>query len=306
MLESEVADNLKNLIGQYEPMAFTHFRAPYAFMGYQCPLDESKVAILQAPYDGTTSYMAGTRYAPHAIITASRQVEFFDRELNRDVAEALGLHTFDEIEPDMGSAEKTVKRVEEMAEEVIEEDKFPILFGGEHSVSVGMVAALSKKHKDLSVLQIDAHADLREEYEGTKYNHACAMRRIREYVKCASQVGIRSVCREELEYIKKARLENHIHYAPEFDIDKVLSQLSDNVYVSIDLDGFDPSECPGVGTPEPGGLKWLQVLKLLRAVSKKKKIVGFDIVELLPIPGSVQSEFFCAKLAYKLLGYSFF
>jgi agmatinase len=210
------------------------------------------------------------------------------------------------MEPDMGSAELTVKRVQEMAEPVLKKGKFPVLFGGEHSVSVGLVAALAKRHKELSVLQIDAHADLRDEYEGTKYNHACAMRRIREHVRSASQVGIRSVCREELEHINSAGLGEHIHWGAEFDEKKVLSQLTDTVYVSIDLDGFDPSECPGVGTPEPGGLKWAQTLGLLRRVAAEKKIVGFDMVELLPIPGTVQSEFFAAKLAYKLLGYSMF
>ncbi len=287
-------------------MAFTHIRAPYAFMGYQCPLEESKAVIMQAPYDGTTSFMAGTRYGPHAIITASRQVEFYDRELGLDVAEELGLHTLPELEPDMGSAERTVKRVQEMAEEVIGMGKFPILLGGEHSVSVGLVAALAKRHENLSVLQIDAHADLRDEYEGTKFNHACAMRRIREHVKSASQVGIRSVCREELDYIEKAGLMDFIHWGAEFDEDRILSQLGQEVHVSIDLDGFDPSDCPGVGTPEPGGLKWAQALKLLRRVASEKNVVGFDVVELLPIPGTVQSEFFAAKLAYKLLGYSFF
>jgi len=287
-------------------MVFTHTRAPYAFMGYQCPLEESKVAVMQVPYDGTTSFMAGTRYGPHAIISASRQVEFFDHEINREAAFELGIHTLDEMEPDMGSAEKTIERVEELADEVVQKGKFPIMFGGEHSVSVGVVRALSKKYPDLSVLQIDAHADLRDEYEGTKYNHACAMRRIRECVKKASQVGIRSVCKEELDYIKKAKLSECIHWGPEFDVDKVVSQLTGNVYVSIDLDGFDPADCPGVGTPEPGGIKWLAALKLLRAVSRKKKVVGFDVVELLPIPGTVQSEFFAAKLAYKLLGYSFY
>lgn len=287
-------------------MAFTHIRAPYAFMGYQCQMKESRVAVMQVPYDGTTSFMAGTRYGPHAIITASRQVEFYDRELDMDVAEKLGIHTLDEMEPDMGSAEKTVARVEEMAEDVLSRGKFPVMFGGEHSVSAGVVAALAKKHKSLSVLQIDAHADLRDEYEGTKFNHACAMRRIREHVKSAAQVGIRSVCRDELDFIRSAKLEEHIHWGAEFDTKKILSQLTDEVYVSIDLDGFDPSDCPGVGTPEPGGIKWAQALKLLRSVAETKRIVGFDVVELLPIPGTVQSEFFAAKLAYKLLGYSFF
>ena len=287
-------------------MAFTHFRAPYAFMGYQCPLEESKVAVLQVPYEGTVSYMGGTRNGPHAIITASRQVEFYDRDLGKEAAFELGLHTYDELEPDTGSVEGTLKRVEELADEVLGKGKFPIMFGGEHSVSVGMVRALAKRYKNLSVLQIDAHADLRNEYEGTKFNHACAMRRIRENVKAAVQVGIRSICPEELDYVKKAKLDDYIHWGTEPDADKIVSQLTDNVYVTIDLDGFDPSECPGVGTPEPGGLGWAAALKLLRAVSKKKKIAGFDVVELMPIPGSAQSEFFAAKLAYKLLGHAFF
>ncbi len=286
-------------------MAFTHYRAPYAFMGYQCPLGESRVAVMQAPYDGTTSFMAGTRYGPHAIISASRQVEFYDRELGRDVAEELGIHTLPEMEPDMGSAEKTVSRVRDMVQEALEKGKFPVLFGGEHSVSAGAVAAAAEKHKGLSILHIDAHADLRDEYEGTRFNHACAMRRMLEHASCAAHVGIRSVCREEMEYIDKAGIADTIHWGAEFDTKKILSQLTDRVYVSIDLDGFDPSECPGVGTPEPGGIRWAQALGLLRAVAEKKRVVGFDVVELLPIAGSVQSEFFAAKLAYKLLGYSF-
>jgi len=287
-------------------MAFTHFRAPYAFMGYQCPLAESKVAVIQVPYEGTVSFMGGTRNGPQAIINASRQVEFFDREIGKEIAFELGLHTYDELEPDMGSVEGTLKRVEELASEVLEKNKFPIMFGGEHSVSIGMVRALAKKYKNLSVLQIDAHADLRDEYEGTKYNHACAMRRMRENVKAAVQVGIRSVCPEELDYIKKKKLDGHIYWGTEFDKEKIVSQLTDEVYVTIDLDGFDPSEVPGVGTPEPGGLRWQQAIEILREVSRKKKIVGFDVVELMPIAGSAQSEFFAAKLAYKLLGYSFF
>ena len=282
-----------------DDMAFTH--SPNAFMGYQYPLAESKAAVILVPYDGTTTFMAGTRHGPQAIITASNQVEFYDRELDKEPG-LVGIHTYDEVEPDMSSAEKTVKRVEEFVTEVIEQEKFPILFGGEHSVSVGMVKALAKKHKNLSVLQIDAHADLRDEYEGTKYNHACAMRRIKEHVKSVSLVGIRSLCKEEMDFIKENNLD--VHWGNQFDEEKILSNLTEEVYITIDLDGFDPSECPGVGTPEPGGLRWEQTLKLLKKVAEKKKIVGFDIVELMPIPGTAQSEFFAAKLAYKLLGYS--
>lgn len=276
--------------------------SPNAFMGYQYPLAESKAAVILVPYDGTTTYMSGTRNGPKAIIAASSQVEFYDRELDREPADEFGIHTYDAVEPDMDSPENTVKRVEELADEAIAQGKFPIMFGGEHSVSVGMVRALAKKHENLSVLQIDAHADLRDEYGGSRYNHACAMRRILEHVNKASLVGIRSLCREEMDFIKEKKLD--VHWGEEFDEKRILSNLTDEVYITIDLDGFDPSECPAVGTPEPGGLRWEQTLKLLRSVASKKKIVGFDIVELMPIPGTVQSDFLAAKLAYKLLGYS--
>lgn len=286
-------------------MAFTHFKAPYAFMGYQCPIAESKVVVVPVPYDSTTSFGGGARNGPHAIITASRQVEFYDMELKREAAFDIGMHTTDEIEPDTDSPQRTISRVSELVSELLEKNKFPVVFGGEHSISLGPVLALVKKYPKLSVLQLDAHSDLRDSYEGSRYNHACVMRRIRETTKGpVVQAGIRSMDKTEADYIQKNKLQDYV-FGTEFDAGKMARLLSDDVYISIDLDAFDPSEVPAVGTPEPGGLRWAQALPLLREVCRKKNVVGFDINELAPIPNTAQSEFLAAKLAYKLLCYKF-
>jgi len=285
-------------------MSFTGISSKKAFMGFQHPLELSEVVVLQVPYEGTVSYMSGTAKGPDAIINASNQVEFYDIELDKEPALEIGIYTAAPVKA-AASSEKTMMRVRDLTSKIVGENKFPIILGGEHSISTGPVLALKEKYSDLSVLQIDAHADLRNEYEENKYSHACAMARIREQVDRAVQVGIRSMDREEMATIKRSKIEPFVH-GPEFDAEKVVEQLSDNVYITIDLDGFDPSEVPGVGTPEPGGIKWKQAIELLKLVAEKKKIVGFDIVELVPVPGSVQSEFLAAKLAYKLLGYSLF
>jgi len=285
-------------------MRFPYVKAPYSFMGYKRDFKESDVVVVPVPYDSTTSYGGGARNGPHAIITASRQVETYDLELKRELAEEINIHTMEEIEPDTDSPEGTVKRVEEAVDEIIENKKFPVVLGGEHSISLGPVVSLKKKYKKLSALQIDAHGDLRDSYENSKYNHACVMRRIRENVEKCVQVGIRAVSKDDVEFIKKEKIEDHIYYGRDFDINKIVKQLGNEVYVSIDLDGLDPSEVPAVGTPEPGGLRWDETLKLLRKVSEKKKIVGFDVMELAPIPGNIVSDFFAAKLTYKMLNYS--
>jgi agmatinase len=288
-------------------MDFQHFKAPYVFMGVEYGFNESDAVVVPVPYDSTTSYRAGTRDGPHALITASRQVEIYDVELKKEIAFDVKTHTLDEIEPVMDSPKATIERVHDCVAEIVEKGKVPITIGGEHSITAGPVSALRAKYKDLSVLQIDAHADLREEYEGTIYNHACAMKRVRDMVDTVVQVGIRNMSEPEAAFAKKEGVDSDIYGAEitDKDIDEIVKKLSDRVYISIDLDGFDPSEIPGVGTPEPGGLKWTTGLKLLKKVAEKKKIVGFDLMELAPIAGSNQSEFFAAKLAYKLLGYTF-
>ncbi len=276
-------------------------------MGVQNEFKDSDVVILPVPYEGTISYRGGTREGPHAILTASRQVEFFDLEFGKEVVFDIKLHTTDELEPDCDSPYKTIKRVEEAVGEILKNKKFPIVFGGEHSITLGEVFAIKKKYQNLSVLQVDAHADLRESYEGSKYNHACVMRRVREDAKIDTvvQVGIRAIDKSEYDYIKNKNIKNDIYFGRKFDSNKIVERLSENVFITIDLDCFDPSIIPAVGTPEPGGLLWEEVIGLLRTVAKKRRIVGFDIVELAPISGQVVSEFLAAKLTYKLLGYSF-
>ncbi len=284
-------------------MKFPHLRPPYCFGGVESTFNQSKAVLVQVPYDSTVSYGIGARYGPHAIITASRDLELYDLELKKETIEEIPVYTMDEMEPNMNSPEKTIERVEKAVEEIIENNKFPIVVGGEHSISLGPVKALKKKYKNLSVLQIDAHPDLREEYEGSKYNHACVMRRIKDEGIGIVQVGIRSVCKTDFEYMKKEKIETH--YGNKFDIDRILEKLSDEVYITVDLDCFDPSIMPAVGTPEPGGLSWEQVLEITKRVGKEKKVVGFDVVELAPIHGETRSDFLAAKLIYKLLGYSF-
>ncbi|VVB99535.1 N(1)-aminopropylagmatine ureohydrolase [uncultured archaeon] len=277
-----------------------HTGLPRTFLGVPNDYDKSKYAVLSDPYDSTASYGVGMRFGPHAIIEASRQVETYDIELGRNF-ETAGIYTCDELEVHRGSPEKNCLYVQEAVEAVLKEKRIPILLGGEHSVSVGAFNAFAAagKAKDISVLQIDAHADMRQEYEGTPYNHACVMRRCREKFHAVS-VGIRSHTEEEAEAIAKGKLDI---FGVDFKAEEVVKKLKENVYVTIDLDGFDPSECPAVGTPEPGGLRWKQVCELLRLVASKRKVVGFDVVELCPIPGNTVSDFLAARLVYKIIGY---
>lgn len=274
-------------------------------MGVKSGYNESRIVVVPVPYDGTTSYRTGSRNGPEAIIKASRQFGLYDIETGKETALETPIHTTDEVEPDTDSPLGTIKRVEQLVSEIIEKDKFPVVLGGEHSISLGPVLALKRKHPDISVLAIDAHADLLESYEGSRYNHACVLRRIREEVSGpVVQAGVRNMGRSEAEYIKKNRLKKFI-FGKEFGRDEINGLLSENVYVTIDLDGFDPSQVPGVGTPEPGGLMWGDVIPLLKAVCSQKNVVGFDITELSPLPVSNVSELFAAKLAYKFLSYRF-
>jgi len=264
------------------------------FIGSRYSFDESDVVILPVPYEKTVCYMPGTAKGPKAIIDASIQLEGFDVELGYDINEKVKIHTEKEVK---------FEELKSCVSEIIEKDKLPVVLGGEHTITVPAVKAVAKKYSDFSVLQIDAHADLRDEFEGEKYSHACVMRRVREITKKTVQAGIRSMSKEENDYIEKEGIGEYIH-GTEFNIDKIISQLSENVYITVDLDGFDPSEVPAVGTPQPGGLHWGEVTALLRKVSEKKKIVGFDVVELAPIKDQVASDFLAAKLVYKMIGYS--
>ena len=268
--------------------------------------DRARVVILPVPLDRTTSYVAGTRNGPHEILVASSHMELWDEETATDV-HSIGIFTLPEMEFPFGTIDEVVQEIRRVASELVSRGKFPFVLGGEHSITAPIVKAVAARHPGLSVLQIDAHADLRESYMGTPHNHACAMRRVLEYAP-TTQVGIRSLSPEEAAAIPS--LSTRVFY--DFDMrndprwmDRVVESLSETVYVTIDVDGFDPAIMPATGTPEPGGLSWYEVLGLLRRVTEKRRVVGFDLVELSPMGGNIAPNFLCAKLIYKFLSYRF-
>ena len=268
--------------------------------------DESRVVILPVPVDRTTSYVGGTRNGPREILQASSHLELWDEELRADV-HGVGIFTLPEMELPFGEMQAVVDEIERVAYEIIGRDKFLVTLGGEHSITPPLVSAASRKYPTLSVLQIDAHADMRDAYMGTVHNHACAMRRALEFA-TLTQVGIRSLSTEEAEVLP--RMKTTVFYDVEMRndpdwIDAVVASLGDHVYVSIDVDGMDPAIMPATGTPEPGGLSWREVTALLRATAERRHVVAADVVELSPIPGMVAPNFLCAKLIYKLLTYCF-
>ena len=269
----------------------------------------SRAVVFPEPLERTTSYEHGTRNGPAAILAASRNMELYDEELELEPYKEIGIHTLPAIDTSDGTLDEVITEIFTAQLGLLEDGKFTVALGGEHSLTPPLVSATAKKFKDLSVLQIDAHADLRDEYHGNPASHACAMRRVVE-VCPAVQVGIRSLSVEEAQAIP--HLNTSIYWAKDIAraplkswIAKVLADLSPNVYLTIDLDGFDPAFVPATGTPEPGGLDWMQVTSLIRAVADHKKIVGMDVVELLPQPGDHASDFLAAKLVYKCLGYIF-
>ena len=290
------------------PVKYDHI-APLAFGGTlpeAASFANAKAVILPIPLESTTSYVNGTRNGPREILVASSHMELWDEELNTDI-HGIGIYTLPEMElpfDDMGELMAEIRRV---VAALVEHDKFPVVLGGEHSITSPVVAAMAAKHPGLSVLQIDAHADLRECYMGTRYNHACAMRRVLEFARC-TQVGIRSLSTEEAK--AAPTLPTDIFFDVDMRQDKnwieqVVESLGETVYITIDCDGMDPAIMPAVGTPEPGGLSWYEMLSLLRSVISNRHVVGCDLVELCPIPGMVAPNFLCAKLIYKILTYRF-
>jgi agmatinase len=268
--------------------------------------DRARVVVLPVPLDRTTSYVPGTRLGPHEILVASSHMELWDEETETDV-HSIGIFTLPEMDFPYAGMDEVVGAIRGVAEELVARDKFPVVLGGEHSITAPVVAALAAKHPGLSVLQIDAHADLRDSYMGTPHNHACAMRRVLEHARC-TQVGIRSLSPEEAAAVPT--LPTTMFY--DFNmrrsadwIDRVADSLTDTVYITIDCDGLDPAIMPAVGTPEPGGLGWYETLAVLKRVIETRRVVGCDLVELCPMPGNVAPTFLCAKLIYKILSYRF-
>jgi len=268
------------------------------------PLDKAKVVVLPVPYDATLEYKSGAREGPQAIIDASQYLELYDRELGLEISE-VGIHTLQEVQPLMSGPEFMTERIHKIAKDLLAGGKFVVMLGGEHSLTLGMVRALHERYSKLSVLQLDAHTDLRDEYLGTKYGTASVMRRVWEICPVVP-AGIRSFSLEEHRFMQEQRIEPF--YAedssnPDFAA-RVVSKLSSQVYISVDLDVFDPSIMSAVGTPEPGGLSWQQVLELLKTVSRHRQIVGFDVMELCPREGPTSCAYLAAKLVYKLIGYA--
>lgn len=263
----------------------------------------SRISILPVPYDKTSTWMKGADKGPRAVIEASAAVELYDIETDSEVYRQ-GIHTCPYLKTD-APPEKMVGEVEKEASRLIDAGKFVVAIGGEHSVSIGSLKAHGSRFEGLSLLQLDAHADLRDEYEGSRFNHACVTARAKEICPVV-QVGVRSMCVEE----KGKSDPGAVFFAKDISSDerwvnRVLERLSPNVYVTVDLDVFDPSIMPSTGTPEPGGLSWYPVMRLLRAVSESKKVVGFDVVELCPSERNKAPDFLAAKLVYTFLSYIF-
>jgi agmatinase len=268
-----------------------------------CEPASAGIVIIPVAYDGTSTWVKGADRGPAALIEASANMELYDIETDSEVY-TKGIFTEETTGGDISTGEM-INAVYGSTGYYIDEGKFVVVIGGEHSVSIGSVKAHAERFENLSVLQLDAHADLREEYNGSKYNHACVMARVKEFCPIV-QVGIRSMDSSEKESMDRGKVffAEDVCKSTEW-VDGAVSKLSQNVYVTIDLDVFDPSVMPSTGTPEPGGLLWYDVLALMRSATDKKNVVGFDVVELCPDNGNKAADFMAAKLIYKLLSYKF-
>jgi agmatinase len=270
---------------------------------------EPKVIIAPIPYEHTSSYGHGSVNGPRAILEASHFVEYYDEELKLETIRKIGVKTLQELDLRSAVNEEALNLIEQHASNLLKENVFLVTLGGEHTVSYPIFKAMNQKFENLSVLQLDAHSDLRPSYEGNKFSHASVMARIRELGPNIAQLGIRALCKEEagvidsdqnIETVFAHDLSSGYHVA-----DRLIDHLSENVYVTIDADGFDPRIIPGTGTPEPGGLEWYPTLNFLRKVFTEKNVVGFDVVECCPRENEIISEFTLAKLVYKLIGYRY-
>ena len=265
--------------------------------------DHSSIIIVPVPYDETSTWIKGSDKGPDAIMEASPNLEFYDVETQTEV-HRKGIHTIAAI-TEKSSPEALVRAVHDVTVTLLAGGKFPVILGGNHSVSIGSIRAFAETTERLTVLQLDAHADLRPEYEGSVFNHACVMSRAKESAPVV-QMGIRSMSAEELPFADEDRIfYSHQLYYDKSLYDKALSMLSENVYITIDLDVFDPSLMPSTGTPEPGGPDYFEIMHFLKEVSARRHIVGFDVVELCPSAGNKFPDFVAAKVIYQLLSYVF-
>lgn len=273
------------------------------------PPDEARYepadfVVLSVPFDGTTSFKSGARDGPAAIIAASGHLEDYDVELDTDISQA-GIHTAPELVPNLSSMDALIGQVDRLTTQVASDGKTPVLLGGEHTISIGAVSALARRHPDIAVLYLDAHGDLRDEYMGTRWGHASVARRLMDICPVV-HAGVRSLSADEHRLISEANLPVHL-WPSAISLDdyagKLIDDLPPTIYISIDLDVLDPSIMAAVGTPEPGGMLWHDLIQILRQVCEVKRVVGFDLVELSPAEGPEACAYTAAKLAYKLMGY---
>jgi agmatinase len=271
------------------------------------PTYENAAAIvLPVPLDRTTSYVPGTRNGPRELLLASGQVELWDEEAGADVHE-VGIYTVPEMDVTSGSMEDAIALIGRTAGTILDAKKFLVTIGGEHSITSPLVAEAVRRNRGLSVLQIDAHADLRDSYQSQQHSHACAMRRTLDHAPVV-QVAIRNISVEEVAALPSLKTTIFYDWNMRDDpgwIDRIVASLSETVYITIDLDGIEPGLMPAVGTPEPGGLSWRELTTLLRRTFERKNVVACDVVELCPIPGLASPNFAAARLVYKLLTYKF-
>jgi len=284
--------------------------APINFLDLRSlPVKEAEAIILPIPYEATTTYGAGTREGPEAILAASRQVELWDEDANWDPSAAIRLATAQPILPEVAGPQAMLEKIKRVVQPWVSQGKFICALGGEHTVTVALVQACQTRYPDFTVVALDAHADLRESYDGSKLSHACVMRRLYELGRPLNLLGVRSYSQDEYQLLRVApRLKvfpaRDLHTPAGWDAALAhLQGISGPVYLSIDLDALDPGIMPAVGTPEPGGLSYNQVLTIIETLAKRGPVIGLDLVELAPIPGHRVSEFTAARLLYKALGY---
>lgn len=265
--------------------------------------DKSQVVLLPVPYDATSTWGKGADKGPEAFLEAAENMELYDIE-TQSVVYKNGIYLSEPLDG-FDAPDDMVEKVHQTVKQHLLRSKFVTLFGGEHSISIGSIRAFNQVYKDLTVLQIDAHADLRPSYNGTPYNHACAMYEANESSNLV-QVGIRSMDRSETSIMNPSKVFfAHEMAQDDYWIDVVLESLTDTVYITFDFDALDPAIMPATGTPEPGGLLWYETLELLKRVFLEKNVVGFDLVELCPIASLPAPNFLAAKLYYKMLSYKF-
>lgn len=282
---------------------------PPFFGGYPNPnIKEAPAVVLPIGYEGTSYGKTGSKEGPEAIITASRHIETYDPELKQDLAD-LKIFTLEGLVPSKNSPAEAMADIKKVVAQIIKSGKFPLILGGEHSITLGVVQALVKKYPKLSVLQLDAHADLLDQFEGTKIHHATVMRRIVDDLKIpVTSVGVRSMSQEEALYLDKKSVQ--VFYAQDYPlelpVDEIIKSLATrDVYLTFDLDFLDPAFMPSTGTPVPGGYSFYQTLPLLKKLTEEKNLVGADLVELLPNQVNYQADVLAAELAFKILGYKF-